>query len=372
MSDRILIVRLAGGWDSLNAVVPHREDAYHLARPTLALSPSDLLPLDDRFALHRALAPLVPFLREGTLGIVHAAGLPGQEQRSHFEAWDDADAGGISASATGRPHGGWLARTLASRPGSGASLRAVALMDGPAALLSGAPGAASAAGLEELSLPGSAQDRRTLQTGLERLYALSPLPVAREARRTFRALSALESLSHARRPEGFPDTPFGQRLAEVAGIFQTDIGIEAAAVTLGGFDTHVVQGTGTGWLAGLLGELATGLSAFARALGPRFARTLVLAYSEFGRRVRENAGAGTDHGQGAAVFVLSGALRSGRVHGAWPGLEPANLTGPGDLAPVNDLRDVLSSALGLDAGTHARVFPGHKPGPRLDFEGLAT
>ncbi|MBL8111766.1 MAG: transcriptional initiation protein Tat, partial [Acidobacteria bacterium] len=140
MKDRILVVRLAGGWDSLNAVVPHREDAYHRVRPTLALSSKDLLPIDDRFALHCALAPLVPFLREGTLGIVHAAGLPGQEQRSHFEAWDDADAGGVSASASGRPHGGWLARVLAERPGEAGGLRAVALMDGPAALLAGAPG----------------------------------------------------------------------------------------------------------------------------------------------------------------------------------------------------------------------------------------
>jgi uncharacterized protein (DUF1501 family) len=92
-------------------------------------------------------------------------------------------------------------------------------------------------------------------------------------------------------------------------------------------------------------------------------RRIVVALSEFGRRVAENGSGGTDHGQGGVALVLGGGVRGGRVYCDWPGLAPERLTGPGDLAATIDVRDVLGELVAGRAGdaVAAAVFPGHRP-----------
>ena len=115
----------------------------------------------------------------------------------------------------------------------------------------------------------------------------------------------------------------------------------------GGYDTHVAQGTGQGILAGRLQSLGQSLAAFAADLGPAYwGRTTVVVMSEFGRRVAENSGLGTDHGRGGAMLLLGGlSVAGGKVHGVWPGLAPEHLDGPGDLKVTTDYRAVLAEVI---------------------------
>jgi uncharacterized protein (DUF1501 family) len=116
-------------------------------------------------------------------------------------------------------------------------------------------------------------------------------------------------------------------------------------------------------MAGLLDNLARGLNAFYIDLGDWANRLLVIVMSEFGRRLRENGGFGTDHGHGSVMLLLGGNVKGGQIHGQWPGLAPEQLVGPGDLAVTTDYRDVLAEILlrRLNNPNLADIFPGHEP-----------
>ena len=134
------------------------------------------------------------------------------------------------------------------------------------------------------------------------------------------------------------------------------MGLEAASIDLGGWDSHLAQET---LLGPLMANLAQGLAAFYRDLGRDIETTSVVVMTEFGRRVRENASLGTDHGRGSVMFVLGGGVRGGRVIGDWPGLEQEALEGPGDVPVVHNYRDVLAPVLRRHgAGDDlSRIFP---------------
>ena len=112
-------------------------------------------------------------------------------------------------------------------------------------------------------------------------------------------------------------------------------------------------------------RLGQGLAAFHRDLGPAMATTTVVVMTEFGRRLRENASFGTDHGRGGAMFVMGGGVKGGRVLGRWPGLKGEALEGPGDLPVLNNYRNVLTPILQRHgAGNELpRIFPEFKTQP---------
>jgi uncharacterized protein (DUF1501 family) len=134
-------------------------------------------------------------------------------------------------------------------------------------------------------------------------------------------------------------------------------------VDLDGWDTHAAQGRATGPMPDLLAELAKGLTAFHTDLGDRMQRITLVTMTEFGRRVKDNASGGTDHGHGSFMFLLGGGIEGGRVYGDWPGLAPDRLVGPGDLAITTDYRTVLAEVVERRLGNArlADVFPGFTP-----------
>jgi uncharacterized protein (DUF1501 family) len=138
-------------------------------------------------------------------------------------------------------------------------------------------------------------------------------------------------------PNGFPDDA-----ARLATLMRNDPKIQMAFVALGGWDTHVGQGAGTGQLANRLAPLGQGLAVLAERLGPLFDDTVVVVMSEFGRTARENGTGGTDHGHGNAMWVLGGKVNGGRVYGDWQGLEEAGLNEGRDLPVTTDFRSVLA------------------------------
>ena len=349
--DRTLVVIfLRGGADGLTLVAPVADDAYHRARPTLRVAEKDGIRLDDVFALHPRLAPLAPLWTSGELAIVHSVGSE-DATRSHFEAQDLMEHGGTIA-------GGWLGRFLRFRAtGQPGALSAVAFGTEMPAALRGAPSATVLQSLGTFSLGDGAQG---MLRALSSLYAMEHNALGEAARHTVDALHRLERLASAPRSitaTDYPRDDFGEALRQTAQLVRAGVGLEAATIDLGGWDSHFTQ---TQLIEPAMDRLARGLAAFRRDLGSDMARTTVVVMTEFGRRVAENSALGTDHGRASVMFAVGGGVQGGRVLGGWPGLGPDALEGPGDLPVRTNYRNVLASILSsmADPTVVARAFPG--------------
>lgn len=365
-ADTLVSIFLRGGVDGLSMVVPHGDDDYYRARPTLALArpggragkPADrVLDLDGYFGLHPALTPLWPLHEAGQLAVVHACG-SGDVTHSHFEAMATVERG---VARDDGPASGWLARHLETAPWDNPSpLRAVALGSLLPQSLRGESRATALQTTDDLRLRSPfAGGTDKLTRDLSALYGRSTLAEAGgEALSVLKTLSALPPLStHS----AYPTDDLGAGLRQTARLMKSGVGLEAACLDHNGYDTHVLQGGAQGVLASRLASLASGLAAFAADLGPaRWARTTVVVLSEFGRRVPENSGLGTDHGSGGVLLLLGGGVAGGRVHGRWPGLGAGRLSGPGDLAVTTDYRAVLAEVIARRLGNPhtAAIFPG--------------
>lgn len=353
----LVVVFLRGGFDGLAAVVPAGDPDYVAARPQIGVPERLLLPLDRGFGLHPALAPLHPYWTQGRLAVVHAVGGP-DITRSHFQAQDQVERGVESAVA----RTGWLERALAAA-GPGTTFRATAEGVSAPLSLAGTPGAVSLRGLGSVELYRDSERTRTalaeLYTGLD-LLAAQQVPLALTLLAEATRLGAQPYQPAVR----YPDGPFGAALADVARLLKSGTGLRVATVDVGGWDIHTGAGTAeAGDMTDHLDGLGRALAAFGTDLGDGLDDVTVVAMSEFGRRVAQNGSGGTDHGRGNAMLVLGGPVVGG-VHGAWPGLGPAELA-DGDLAVTTDYRDVLyelaRSQLGV--GSVDAVFPGlaHTP-----------
>lgn len=372
--DTLVVVFLRGAADALNLLVPHGEDQYYALRPTLGIARPDqrsvdasarALDLDGFFGLHPALAPLLQPWRAGHLAVVAACGAP-DESRSHFKAMALMERG--VSDETG-PGSGWLGRHLATLDtGNHSPLRAIGFGAVTPRSLAGEVPVAALQSILDFHLQAEAQLIAQFKAALTASYGSPSAERLREiGQETLAAVEVLQALDpdRYRTPVTYPTSDFGQALKQVAMLVKAEVGLEVAAVDLGGWDTHMVQGGATGLLAGLAADLASGLSAFYTDMVDRLGALTVVVISEFGRRVAENASLGTDHGHGGALWVLGGQIAGGRVHGRWPGLAPDQLIGPGDLAITTDYRDVLGEIVArrLNNPQLQAVFPGYSPQP---------
>lgn len=352
----LVTVFLRGGADGLNIVAPTFEAEYYRQRPTLALKPSEAIGLDERFGLHPAMRPISDAWESGRMGIVHAVGSQDQT-RSHFEAMSAMERG-VEEPGAGLSSG-WLARTLQQIPAKGRSpLRAVAIGTIMPDSLRGGPVSTTVESLADYRLNAEPALVRELASR----YRKGTDEVASAGRETLAVLDTLAKLDFkGSKPLGgatYPNSDFGAAMRQVAMLIRAGVGLEFACVDKGGWDTHVVQGTTTGWQASLLDDVAKGLAAFQRDLGEQRKRVTVVVLTEFGRRVGENAGLGTDHGRGSVMFVLDDRVQGRKVAGEWPGLSPEHLE-DGDLRVTTDYRTVLAEVLERRMGLaqSATVFP---------------
>lgn len=350
----LVVIFLRGGADGLNQLVPHADDGYHRARPTIGLRRPQVVDLDGHFGLNPKLSPLEALWKDGLLSAVHAAGSE-DETRSHFEAQDFMEHGGLAA-------GGWLGRFLRVRPDAGQSpLTAVAIGAQLPECLRGAPSCAALESIDDFGLGRLAPANFAAQ--LASLYGSTSGLLGPAGASALAALERIEALSgSAYVPDhgaAYADDGFGAGLRQIAQLLKARVGLQAAAISLGGWDSHITQ---SAIMDGPMERLGLGLSAFAKDLGAaRLERTAVVVMTEFGRRVGENSAGGTDHGLGGVMWFLGGGVPGGRVHGDWPGLGADVLAGPGDIPVRHNFRDLLAPILqrqapGLDL---ARVFPGH-------------
>ena len=362
---RLVVVMLRGAVDGLNVVVPYTEQEYYDGRPSIAVpkpgADNGALSLDGRFALHPALAALMPLWNDKQLAFIHAAGSP-DPSRSHFDAQQFIENG-----TPGRPStaDGWMNRVLAALPGTRGPTDAVSVGPILPFILRG-PIAVANLPLGPNATRAMAIDQPQVANAFDRLYAGNDRQSltyrqGREARAELVANMASDEQKMA--DNGAPPADaLPAMAARLAGLMTRDAHIRLAFASLGGWDTHVNQGSHDGQLANRLRPLGAGLAALAQGLGGDWNNTVVVVISEFGRTAHENGNRGTDHGHGNVIWVMGGPVKGGKVYGDWPGLAAAQLYQGRDLAVTTDYRHVLATILErhlrLPDAAMAKVFPG--------------
>jgi len=357
-----------GAVDGLNMVVPHGERLYYAERPRIAIPQTAVLDLDGHFGLHPGLRPLLPFWENASLAVVHAVGSP-DTTRSHFDAQDYMESGTPGVKAT---RDGWGNRYCQhSREHSDTPFRAVAFGPQLPRLLAGSAPALAVDDLRTFGVRGASPDgSERLTRAFDDLYHGSATGLlASSSAEGFEAIQRLKQANPALlNPENgaeYPRGRLGLSLMQIAQLIKADLGLELAFADVGGWDTHVNQGSDQGQLSARLTELGQALAAFATDLGERMRDVVVLTMSEFGRTIRENGTNGTDHGHATAMLALGGTVRGKRVAGKWPGLDPAARFEGRDLAVTTDFRDLFGEVLlrHLGAGDLAAVFPDYPIDP---------
>jgi uncharacterized protein (DUF1501 family) len=366
-----------GAADALNMVVPYGERAYYAMRPSINIpqpsraNPGGAIDLDGFFGLHPALAPLKPLYDRGLLAPVQAVGSP-STTRSHFDAQDYMETGTPDVKGT---TDGWLNRYLAVKGTcdecnlAKAPFRAVSLTPQTPRILEGPSATVAMNSLDEFSVraTGSSAER------LEALYRTGSADLVHgTGAEMFDAVKMLRAANPQRylpqNGAAYPRSQFGLRLLQIAQLVKANVGLEIAFADVGGWDTHVNQGSSTGQLAQRLDDFSRSIAALVTDLGDRMDDVVILTMSEFGRMARENGNRGTDHGHAGALFVIGGHVKGGKVHGKWPGLEPEQLYEGRDLALTTDFRSVFAEIVSDHLGARAldRIFPGFAASPR-DF-----
>jgi len=368
---RFVFVLLRGALDGLAAVPPVGDPDYAALRGQIALTKAGdgaALPLDSTFSLHPSLKFLHASYAAQELAVLHAVASPYRE-RSHFDGQNVLECGGL------RPHevqSGWINRALGAMPGgvreSGVALGAnVPLaMRGPVEVASWSPTRLTALDDQTLARITDLYARDPLLS--RRLAeALESDAIATEAQEAVdaqpeAAMTGANLVERDAKEKRNTNARYTEAARAAAGFLKRDDGPRVAMFDTSGWDTHANEGAAQGQLALRLRGLDLALESLKDSLGPVWRHTVVMIATEFGRTAAINGTRGTDHGTGAAAFLLGGAVAGGRVIADWPGLARASLHENRDLRPTRDLRAVVKGVLrdhldvpasALDAG----VFP---------------
>jgi uncharacterized protein (DUF1501 family) len=331
----LLLVELKGGNDGLNTVVPYADAKYRELRPAIGVARERTLQLDERVGLHGKLEPLMESWKAGDLAIVQGVGYP-YPNRSHFrsiEIWDTASASNQTLSE------GWIAQAFhgASLP-KGVGVDSIVIDTN--ALPSTGPGLRTIVMQDAENFLRQAQALKdsgaTKDGGNPALRHL--LAVRQEINAAAKGLS--DMLRAAPAPgQAYPqEMLLGRQLDLATRVLTARVPVVAIKAALGGFDTHANQ---VQVHERLLGVLAENLAILRKNLiaANLWNDVVVMTYSEFGRRVRQNASAGTDHGTAAPLFVMGGGVKGG-LHGAYPSLTDLQ---DGDLRHTVDFRAVFAT-----------------------------
>ncbi len=358
-ADAVLVVlSLRGAADGLSLVVPHSDPVYYQARPQIAVPADRLLARDATFGLHPELSPLLPLWNAGRLAAVHGTGLPAPN-RSHFAAMEeleDADPGSPARR-------GWLNR-LIGVDAHESPLEGFALGGGvlPTSLYGDDP-ALSATDVSSVGIAGDDQwDPQDLRRkSLHTLWDRSTSPTGRAMRSMFAAVDAFAPVKETTDNRGsYPRGDLGAAMASAARVVRGNVGVSVITVDHGDWDMHSDLGTlEWGGMRNNTAELAAAVAAFFGDLGNQASKVTLVALSEFGRRVAQNANYGLDHGYGNAMFLAGAGVKGGRYYGTMP-----RLTGDhdSDVPVTTDYRSVLAEVVTTRFGvSSAAVFPSFQP-----------
>jgi uncharacterized protein (DUF1501 family) len=365
--DTLIVVFLRGAADGLNLVIPHTDDEYYRLRPTIGIPrPDDLshpleervMDLDGAFGFHPSLRALKEIWEQDELSIIHACGGP-DESRSHFQAMELMERG--VSEYTG-PASGWIGRHLATHGATYPSpLRAVSIGEAVPRSLYGSIPASALRSITDFHFGGDTELFQRIPLILGQLY-VGDDSLDQIGQETLEILDALEKITVGAGTHPYPESEFGQGLQQIAALIRAEVGLEVAAIDHGGWDTHFTQGGSQGLMSELIHDLAAGLAALYTDLRDVHRRMTIIVMSEFGRRLKENASLGTDHGHGGVMLILGGNTQGG-VYANWPGLAPEDLVGPGDLAVTIDYRSILAELCvrRLNNPAIEAIFPDFEP-----------
>jgi len=352
----LVVVQLTGGNDGLNTVIPFNDAEYQRLRPTL--KQSSYHRIDDRVAFHSSMNGLHGLLQDNAVCIVMGVGYPNPSQ-SHFRSMDVWHA----ASTAEELNEGWIGKALRHIPAA-ASFHLASSNEAAPLALTGAPARVpSIATLDDFQLrleASGSMDRRRQRELLDaasRTAATTPDLldfVRRTATQTYASSRRLQEIGRNYQPRvPYPASALGNHLKMSAQLIDAGLGARLFYVTLDGFDTHAGQ---AGPHANLLRDVSDSITAFYRDLSARGhgERVLIMTFSEFGRRARENGSRGTDHGSGAPMLLVGGRVRSG-VIGDHPSL--TNLD-DGNLRHHTDFRQVYATILDRWLGVPSRQVLG--------------
>lgn len=339
----LVVIELNGGNDGLNTVIPFRDPAYAAARPQLKQPQHEILKINDDLALHPALKGLAKMLDQSQLAVLQGVGYP-NPNRSHFVSMDIWQTASFAAD---EPYG-WLGRGV-EKLGPAINGLAVGAGNAPRALTGPSGRAISLRALADYELKvagsGSSDARRRAVEAFAAGESKAPGDLAdlvkQAARETYRSAARLrEVAANYETPVKYPATGLAGRLKLVAQLIAAGIPERVYYTSLGGFDTHANQAQQH---HDLLAELGDAIAAFHDDLKHhgQSQRVLTATFSEFGRRVKENASRGTDHGAASQMFVVGESVKAGPI-GAHPSLTDLD---DGDLKHHTDFRSVYATIL---------------------------
>ena len=329
---RLILLELSGANDGLNTLVPYSNNHYYSLRPKIGLPNSKIITLDDDFGLHRSLQPLMQIWEQSELAWVHGLGYP-KPNRSHFKSIALWETGGDGV--TDGEHG-WLTHDIEHAYGQKISdAHGISLVDDMAVFDS--PNG------RWLSMKSASQLMQTFYKPVGSKGFTNPLlqQVEQQGRELESMLASLSSkLDEVPEVKRMPRSGLGVQLSEVIRLIRAGLDTPVYRVRIGGFDTHENQ---LSRHARKLAELGKAVAAARRNLQQdnEWDNTLIVSYSEFGRRAAENRSGGTDHGTAAPHFLAGGALNGG-LYGSSPDL--ANLI-DGDPGHTLDYRSLYEQVL---------------------------
>jgi len=329
---RLVLVELTGANDGLNTLVPIRNDHYHKLRPTLALSNKQVIDLQDDHALHHRLKPLVNIWQRGELAWVHGLGYPAPN-RSHFKSIELWESGG-DGNSEGRQ--GWITHDIEHSYGRKVSdAHGISMVNDMNLFNSGSGRWLSMSSPEQLKIK-----RRSIDSSAAGVNDSIGLVTAR-MQELDATLELLQSrLAAAKKPAKIGRGTLGSQLQQVLHLVRAGLDTPVYRVQLPGFDTHQNQ---LGRHDNLLLQLGESLAQFRQALiaDGEWDNTLIMTYSEFGRRAAENQSNGTDHGTAAPHLLMGGKLAGG-LYGT-----PTDLSEliDGDPAHTMDYRSLYHTVL---------------------------
>lgn len=354
----LVVVQLTGGNDGLNTVIPFSDPEYARLRPTLRQPADQVRRVNDQVGLHPSMTALADLLQDQALCIVQGVGYPNPSQ-SHFRSMDIWQAASMDRELTE----GWVGKALRNVPGA-ASFHLASVNETAPLALSGAPvRVPSITTLNDFQLrleASSAADREHQQSLLNAVAAPAPNQpglldfVQRTAANTYASSRRLREVGRNYQPRvPYPNTGLANHLKLAAQLIDAGLGARLFYVTIDGFDTHAGQGP---LHANLLREVSDGVAAFFRDLAARGQRdrVMIMTFSEFGRRARENGSRGTDHGSAAPMLLVGGRVKPGLI-GAHPSLTELE---QGNLRHHTDFRRVYATILDQWLGIPSRQVLG--------------
>ena len=361
----LVVLQLAGGNDGLNTVIPLGNDEYRKSRPTIGVAEPSILKLDPQTGLHPSLSGLASAYQEGHLAVVQGVGYP-NPNRSHFrstEIWATAVDSNKSSNT------GWIGRYFDNAcSGCDASVGIAMASQMPQALTASVPKGVLIQGgggggkkknkksggekaqadgsmmMEEDDDAGQAGGSIGMLNGPGNLGKLSALDFLERTEMDAKVSQQeiAQASGKAKNSVPYPATRLGQNFAMVSRLIAGGMPTRIYYLSLGGFDTHTQQ---TGAHERLLKEMGDAVAAFLSDLKVQgnLGRISLMTFSEFGRRVKENASGGTDHGAAAPMFLAGGGIKSGLL-GQMPSLAPQDLF-DGDVKYNTDFRSVYATVL---------------------------